>query len=193
VQEPAPSADDHYRRRLSRTLIGLAVAALLALAWTSIVATSNEARGDARPLPAFSLPDLDSGEAIDGDSLAGQVTVLNFWASWCPPCRSEAPVLTSVARATEEDGVRFLGILHRDQREPAIEFVEQFGLDFPTAIDDGSLATALGVRSIPTTFVVDAQGRVVARHFGPIREARLRVLIEDAIASSQLPAHQDEE
>jgi len=105
---------------------------------------------------------------------------VNFWASWCPPCRSEAPVLAVVADDTADDGVTFLGVLHQDRREPALTFAEQYGLEFPTVIDDGGLARSFGVRSIPMTFVVGADGRVLARHFGPIPEARLRVLIADA-------------
>jgi cytochrome c biogenesis protein CcmG, thiol:disulfide interchange protein DsbE len=180
------AADEAFRRRLARWLAGLAAAITLATLWTGVVATS-EVASSGSAFPAFALVTLE-GEPADGTLLEGHVTVVNFWASWCPPCRSEAPVLARVAEQTAPDGVRFLGVLHRDQVAPAREFAEQFGLDFPTVVDDGSLAGPLGVRAIPTTFVVGVDGTVLSRHFGPIREARLRVLVEDALARAAAAA-----
>ena len=160
---------------------------LAGVAWAGIVAPSaGESSASGQALPAFELPLLAGGE-IERGALDGQVTVINFWASWCPPCRSEAPVLRTVAEDTEGQGVRFLGVLHDDSPGPATEFVERFGLGFPTAIDDGSLARALGVRGIPTTFIVDPNGKITTRHFGPISETRLRVLIEDARSAAPPP------
>ncbi len=181
----APVADAGYRRRLSFALAGLAAVALLALAGNGILAALSDATVEGHgPFPAFALPSLEDGVPIDEAILNDHVTVVNFWASWCPPCRSEAPVLRDIAQDTSMDRVQVLGVLHRDQLEPAREFVEQFSLTFPTVVDDGSLATATEVRTIPTTFVLDREGRILARHVGPIHESRLRVLIEDALAVS---------
>jgi len=164
---------------VSRWLALTAVVLLVLLLWTDLVASSGAAPVVARPFPAFSLTTLD-GAPLSAEALRGHVTVVNVWASWCPPCRSEAPVLREVARDTAPDGVQFLGVLHQDEVAPARAFVERAGLTFPTVVDDGTLAGALGVRAIPMTFVVDAEGRLRTRHFGPITEAQLRVLIEDA-------------
>lgn len=176
---PAPAEVAELRRRTARWLFRVAVALILILAWLGVTGAAGGGPRDLGALPAFSLLALD-GSKVERASLEGQVTVVNFWASWCPPCRSEAPILAAVAADTADEGVQFLGVLHQDRREPALEFAEQYGLHFPTVVDDGALARSLGVRSIPVTFVVGVDGTILARHFGPISEARLRVLIADA-------------
>lgn len=170
-----------FRRRVARWLFRAAALMVLLWSWLGFVGSSDGQSNDLGMLPSFSLPTLQ-GETLEGASLEGQVTVVNFWASWCPPCRSEAPVLAAVAADTSGSGVTFLGVLHQDRREPALAFAEEHGLHFPTVVDDGRLARSFGVRSIPMTFVVGADGRILARHFGPIQDARLRVLIADAQA-----------
>lgn len=176
---PAHAELADLRRRTARWLFRAAASLALVLAWLGVTGAAGGGPRDLGALPAFSLPTLD-GSRVEGASLAGQVAVVNFWASWCPPCRSEAPILAAVAADTVDEGVRFLGVLHQDRREPALQFAEQYGLHFPTVVDDGALARSLGVRSIPMTFVVGVDGSILARHFGPISETRLRVLIADA-------------
>ena len=176
---PAPAQLAELRRRTALWLFRAAALLALVLVWLGVTGAPGDGPRDLGALPVFSLPTLD-GSTVDGAVLEGQVTVVNFWASWCPPCRSEAPILAAVAADTADEGVQFLGVLHRERREPALEFAEQYGLHFPTVVDDGAFARSLGVRSIPMTFVVGVDGSILARHFGPISEGRLRVLIADA-------------
>ncbi len=130
--------------------------------------------------PAFALPLIDGGE-VTSDDLDGRAAVINVWASWCPPCRSEAPILRRANAAADPAALLFLGVIRNDSEGPAREFIADFGLDgFDHAVDDGSFARAYGVRGIPMTFVLDRDGRFVAQHFGPISEARLAGLIREA-------------
>jgi cytochrome c biogenesis protein CcmG/thiol:disulfide interchange protein DsbE len=113
------------------------------------------------------------------------VVVINVWASWCPPCRAEAPVLRRVEASVDRDRVIFLGLARNDDPSDSRDFVAKHQLPFLNAIDDGGFGRALGVQGLPTTFVVDASGGIVARHFGPISESKLTVLIAEALARSE--------
>lgn len=187
--EPSSAAEERLHRRTARWLLGAAGLILGMLALLGL--SEGEAGGGAvgTPLPEFELPLLAGGRLGDGD-LVGQVTVINVWASWCPPCRSEAPVLRRIADDVSGEGIQFVGVIRNDEPDDAAAFVDDFELTYPNVVDDGSLARALGVRGLPMTFVVAADGTVVSQHFGPITESRLRVLIEDA-AGRAAPAPAD--
>jgi thiol-disulfide isomerase/thioredoxin len=128
------------------------------------------------------------GTTLDGKpwSLAdrrGKVVVLNVWASWCPPCRAEAPALARSARRLSAQGVEFVGVDTRDSSSSAQGFVDRFGLPYPNLVDtDGRLMLAfrdsLPAASIPTTLVIDQQGRVAARALSEVDESRLRGMVE---------------
>ena len=175
-----PTEADALRRRLSRWLLGGCAALLLALLMMGLAAGASglSARREA---PAFDLP-LLSGGRITNAELAGRVAVINIWASWCPPCREEAPALRRVSEAADPDRVVFLGVARNDTPDAARGFIEDFEVRYPNAIEDGSFGRAFGVRGIPMTFVLDADGLIVASHFGPISESKLTALIEDALA-----------
>ena len=109
----------------------------------------------------------------------GQVAVVNVWASWCSPCRAEAPTL--VALATKYSDVAFMGILTRDNPATAEAFQRRFALPYPTFIDDSLLIGfkgSLQANAIPSTVVIDKKGRVAARISGEVTVAALSDLIE---------------
>jgi len=175
------------RRRLSRALLasGLGLFAVLFLLGLDSRAAATFQPGE--PLPPFDLERLDGGRVTNADIL-GRVAVINVWASWCPPCRAEAPVLRRVEASVDRDRVVFLGIARDDEPSDSRDFVAEHGLPFLNAIDSGGFGRALGVQGLPTTFVVDASGGIVARHFGPISESKLTALVADALARSQATA-----
>lgn len=129
------------------------------------------------PAPPF------SGELLDGSpfvstSLAGHPAVINFWGSWCTPCRVETPELQAVYADVRASGVRFLGIDVKDQRQLAVAFVSDVGATYPSLFDPrGEVALAFRgfpANVVPSTIVVDRAGRVAAVYTGQIAGADLR-------------------
>ncbi|MDQ3105766.1 MAG: TlpA family protein disulfide reductase [Actinomycetota bacterium] len=116
---------------------------------------------------------------MDTAGLDGQVTVLNFWASWCDPCRAEMPMLNTVAEQTG-DTVRFLGVNTKDDPEAAGDFLKVTGVGFEQVYDpDGELLRQLRtVQGLPVTLVLDADGAVRLRHIGQIDETTLTDALE---------------
>jgi thiol-disulfide isomerase/thioredoxin len=129
------------------------------------------------------------GETVSLDDYAGQVVVVNVWGSWCPPCRAEAPMLAEAARDLAAKDVAFLGIDSRDPSESAAKaFVRRFDIPYPSIYDqEGRTLLAfrgtLTPNSIPSTVVIDRQGRVAASVLGEITRTTLYDLVEEVAAS----------
>lgn len=123
------------------------------------------------------------GERLDVASLRGAPVVLNVWGSWCGPCRKEAPALEEAARRLEADDVSFVGINTRDEdTAQALAFQRTFEVSYPSLVDSGgslllSLRGAVAPNAIPTTLILDDQGRVAARITGPTTETTLVDLV----------------
>lgn len=139
------------------------------------------------PAPALSGTTLD-GEPLDLATMRGQVVVLNFWASWCPPCRAEAPNLIEVAEATEDEGVQFVGVNVKNAKDEALAFERKQGVPYPSLHDQpGVLLTRF--RKIvpqvpPTTLVLDRQGRIAAFFAGEVRLSELLEPVEQIAAEA---------
>ena len=124
------------------------------------------------PLPAFSATTLDGG-TFSSAQLIGKPAIVNVWASWCPPCVDEHPVLLDTATRHADD-LAIVGILYQDTAEGARNFLVRYGDGgWPSLLDDGSIAIDLGVTGPPETFFVDARGIVRARHVGPLTAAEM--------------------
>jgi tetratricopeptide (TPR) repeat protein/thiol-disulfide isomerase/thioredoxin len=130
------------------------------------------------PVPAFHATRLD-GLAVTG-AAPGKVTVLNFWATWCPPCRAETPDLIAAYRKLHGPGVEFLGIDTTETAPIVTTFLSAKGVPYPTALAGPEVYDAFGIIGIPTTVVVDANGVVRARWVGGISPAQLRESIDAA-------------
>lgn len=133
-------------------------------------------QADRKAAPAISGPTLDGGSFT---ASTGKVLVLNVWASWCSPCRAEAPALQELSINHPE--VQFLGVLTRDSLVAARAFVERFGIQYPSLVDDAILLKFHGQltpNAIPTTLIIDTQGRIAARVSGEVTYSALEDLIE---------------
>ena len=123
-----------------------------------------------------------TGMTLDGENLQvphGGIVVVNVWASWCAPCRAEAPTLAALAKKYQ--GVVFVGVLTRDSEVAARAFEKRFQIPYPTLVDDSVLLgfrDTLSANAIPSTIVIDKQGKVAARISGQITVASLSDLIE---------------
>ena len=120
------------------------------------------------------------GETLDGKTFSStqKITVLNVWASWCSPCRAEAPLLEDFA--TKRSEIQFVGLLTRDNLTSAASFVKRFNITYPTLIDDALLAGFKGSlvpNAIPTTMIIDAHGKVAVRISGQVTYALLDSMI----------------
>ena len=129
--------------------------------------------GERRPAPGLTAPALGGGE-ITLAELDADLVVLNFWASWCAPCRAEAPALERVAEEYADRDVQLLGVNTRDSVDAALAFVRNMRggeQSYPSVVDEGGRVTALfarDFRAVPTTLVLDRQRRIAARAYGEV-------------------------
>ncbi|MDA0989062.1 MAG: TlpA disulfide reductase family protein [Chloroflexi bacterium] len=120
-----------------------------------------------RPAPDFTLDLLDGGTITLSD-LKGKLVLVDFWASWCPPCREEAPGLAQVYKEYKDRGVEFIGISVWDRVNDAKDYVQRFGITYLSGLDSkGTILVDYGVRGIPEKFFINPEGQLIAKFIGP--------------------------
>jgi DsbE subfamily thiol:disulfide oxidoreductase len=173
-----PSAPAGARRNPSTALLvtSIVMMAVAGLLFLFAYQLANQARGGGlgaqsltrSPARNFTISRLGGG-TIDLASLKGRPVLVNFWASWCVPCREEASTLERAWQTYEPRGVAFVGINIWDSETTASDFTNQFGLTYPNGVDaDGKVAIDYGVRGVPETFFIDRQGMLVSKYVGPV-------------------------
>lgn len=136
------------------------------------------------PAPGFELTLFD-GETLNLSDLEGKVVVLNFWASWCPPCRWEMPAFERIWQEYEDEGVVFVGVAVSDWEPDARAFAEQTGVTYPIGLDDsGEIARTYRPVSMPTTYFIDREGKVSRKLVSVANEAVLRLFIQGQLKES---------
>ncbi len=139
---------------------------------------------DTAPARPFSLNLLEGG-TLEWADLEGKAVVLDFWASWCGPCRHEAPALAQVYLEYADLPVEFVGINLWDQKEGALQHVNQFSVPYPNGIDSrGIIAIDYGVRGIPEKYFISSAGLITRKFEGPMSAEDLRASLNELLASS---------
>jgi cytochrome c biogenesis protein CcmG/thiol:disulfide interchange protein DsbE len=173
--------------------IGLVALLFVLLTWAVVTEEGGDlaaasARGERPQAPDFTLERLDEEGELTLSSLRGQGVVLNVWASWCIPCKEEAPFLEQVWRENRRNGLVVVGLDAKDFRRDARDFMRRYGLTFPVVYDGpGDTLSGYGVTGFPETFVLDREGRVLETFVGAVNSdedrARLRAAVGRALES----------
>lgn len=197
------SAASRARSRSALSTAGVAVAALVLSACSSggtsggsgntNFITGSDGIATVKKGDRQAAPDL-SGKTIDGKTLdtadyKGKILVVNVWGSWCSPCRAEADNLVQVAKATADKDVQFVGLNTRDtSTEPAVAFEKKYAVPYPSLYDPtGRLMLrfkkgTLNPQAIPSTIVIDRDGKIAARALQALSEDKLREMLDPVIA-----------
>lgn len=145
--------------------------------------------GKREAAPELKGTDLD-GQELSSADFEGKVLVVNLWGSWCPPCRAEAPALQKASTELADQNVQFLGLLTKDDPSSAKAFNAKAGITYPSINDtsgrnQAAFADSLPSVAIPTTWVIDKNGKVAARVMGELTDATLRGLVDQTKKSTQ--------
>ncbi len=177
----SPPCEPQFGRRGLRfgrpVAYGLVLGLLALLAWGLVQADSGPRASG--PAPDFALTDFD-GRSVTLSSLRGQVVVVNFWASWCPPCREEAAYLERTWRAYQDRGVVFIGVDWVDTEKEALAYIDEFDITYINGPDGGTrIAQSYRIQGVPETFFIDRAGQLRGVHIGPLYPPELDERIEE--------------
>jgi cytochrome c biogenesis protein CcmG, thiol:disulfide interchange protein DsbE len=166
------------RKGLATSVIAAATALIAVLAygvvsqWKDTSIDDALGKGERVEAPVASLSRLGAPGEGSLDDYRGQVVILNFWASWCPPCVDELPLLQRTHRRLAQSRATVLGVNYQDLPEDALRFVDRFDVTYPSLRDrDGEYADQFAAAAFPETFVIDRRGRIAASRRGPVDQA----------------------
>ncbi len=142
----------------------------------------NSGQRDSGMAPDFTLTSFD-GETVTLSELRGQVVIINFWASWCPPCRDEAPYLESTWRKYKDKGVFFIGVDYADTEKEALAYIDEFDITYFNGPDVGTLISQeYRMDGVPETYFVAKNGELRGTKIGPLFPPELDQRIEELLA-----------
>lgn len=174
----APAARRGFNLASLVLLLGvLAVAAVFGVA----LLRQNQTQPESGAAPDFTLITLDGGQ-VRLSALTGRVVVINFWASWCGPCRDEAPALEAIWRQYQERGVVVVGVAYTDTERGARAFLAEFGITYPNGLDIGTeISERYNIIGVPETFIIDAEGNVARFFKQPLTQDQLAAALDEVL------------
>jgi len=186
MNEPTTTEQQDMVPATRRRNIGTTVAFAILLALLGLLAWGlNKAQAgprDSGMAPDFTITDFD-GRTVTLSKLRGQVVIINFWASWCPPCREEAAYLEETWRKYQDQGVVFIGVDYVDTEKEALAYIQEFDI---TYINGPDLATAISqaynIQGVPETYFVAKSGELRGVNIGPMQSPQLDEKIEELLA-----------
>lgn len=167
---PSPAGQPGKKRavRIWQAVFVLILLAFVALLAARLIQTNQSEQRASGEAPAFTFTTFD-GETIALEDLRGQGVVVNFWASWCDPCRDEAALLESTWRNEQGNGIVFLGLDYLDQEPAAKAYLQEFDISYPNGPDlQSAAARRYGIKGVPETFFIDPEGNIQDIVIGPI-------------------------
>ena len=185
-------------KALTILLLGILIAGFTTFLAIGVLGTSTATGRSGKELvgkktPFFVAPKV-GGQLISLEDYKERPLILNFWASWCPPCRDETPGMERVWRKYKDEGVIILGINVQDGEKEAERYISEFGVTFSNALDlDGSITVDYGITGLPVTFFINKKGFVIGRWVGSISEEKLDNWVSSLIFSEDSTAEPDGE
>jgi thiol-disulfide isomerase/thioredoxin len=148
----------------------------------SQINSDNKEENEIEYFNNFTLLDLDKNEVSLSD-FQGKIVVLNFWATWCPPCRDEIPDFIEVNNLYKDKDVQIIGVSIDTDMKALEDFVEEFGINYPTWVDGtiDHVGPEWGIRAIPTTFILDKNGEVMFKNVGRMTKDQLIEILEEVL------------
>lgn len=180
-------AEQQGRPRLRRLLMLVPALVFVGLLAFGLLRSAPAQLAPGSEAPAFDLPRIDGDGALSNEDLLGRTVLLNFWASWCIPCKEEAPLLERAWREYRDRGVVFVGVNIKDAKSDALRFIDEFDITYPIVRDEREeLARKLGVFGIPETFFIDHEWRFIGSIAGNQQAERPGTVVLGAITEDQL-------
>ena len=152
---------------------GLGILLVALLLYLGLVTNSSKTTpiglGPGKPAPDFKLKTLD-GKEVSLSDYRGKVVLINFWATWCPPCREEMPLFKRVYERYKNKGFEILAVSTDTSVDPVKKFVKEYKLDFPVLLDTDNISSLYGIQGLPTSFLIDREGKIVKVRLGKYKE-----------------------
>jgi cytochrome c biogenesis protein CcmG, thiol:disulfide interchange protein DsbE len=178
-----PGLEPHQTKKFSPITIVLMLGVLIVIAVIGIqLVQRNATQPDSGSAPDFTIPLYGNGGDFNLSEQRGKIVVVNFWGSWCPPCRKEAPFLEAIHQRYSEQGVVVVGVNFRDTEDAALEFLDEYNITYLNGFDVGEQVTAnYNVARAPETFVIDQDGNIHKYIFGEVDATRLVPVLEELL------------